>query len=124
MRRIVCFAFVGGVGFVVDAAVLSLLLARAGLDPFSARLLSIAVAMLTTWMLNRALTFAASSRHIVEEGLRYGGVGATSAVANYVIYCAVLLAFPAAPPVLALIVASAAAMFLSYAGYSRLVFDR
>ena len=40
------------------------------------------------------------------------------------IYAALLLAAPATPPLVALVVASAAATLLSYLGYSRFVFDR
>ncbi|MDN5929317.1 MAG: GtrA family protein [Hyphomicrobiales bacterium] len=124
MKKPLGFALVGGIGFAVDAAVLMLLLGTTSLDPFSARLISVAVALSATWMLNRYITFGPSSRALITEGARYGGVGMATSLINYCIYSALLLTFSAMPPLVALVLASSAAMVLSYLGYSRLVFDR
>lgn len=124
MSRFLRFAIAGGVGFLADAAMLWLLLLGTPIGPFAARLLSIAFAMGVTWVLNRNMTFAPSSRGALAEGARYGGVGIVGAILNYVVYSGLLLAFPGLPPHAALVVASGAAMILSYLGYSRLVFDR
>jgi putative flippase GtrA len=124
MNRFLRFVLVGGIGFVVDAGVLALLLAATQLDPFLARLVSIGLALTATWMLNRHLTFAPSSRGLAREGTRYGGVGIATSLVNYLVYSALLLAMPATPPLAALAVASLVAMALSFLGYSRLVFDR
>jgi putative flippase GtrA len=124
VNRLVRFAFAGGVGFVADAAALWLLLAVTPLGPFVARVLSIGFALCVTWLLNRNLTFSPSSRGIAHEGARYGGVGVATSIVNYLVYSAILLALPAAPPLAALAVASLVAMTLSFLGYSRLVFDR
>jgi len=124
MQRVVRFVLAGGVGFVTDAAALWLLLALTPLGPFVARILSIGVALCVTWQINRHLTFSPSRRGIAQEGARYGGVGIATSIVNYLVYCAILFALPAAPPLAALAVASLAAMTLSFLGYSRLVFDR
>ncbi|CAN7200235.1 GtrA family protein [Mesorhizobium sp. LjRoot246] len=124
MQRIVRFVFAGGVGFVADAAALWLLLAITPLGPLAARILSIGFALCVTWLLNRHLTFSPSSRGIANEGARYGSVGVATRIVNYLVYCAILFALPAAPPLVALAVASLVAMTLSFLGYSRLVFDR
>jgi putative flippase GtrA len=124
MSRISRFILAGGVGFVADAAMLALLMAVTPLGPFLARILSIGFALAVTWLLNRHLTFAPSSRGTAIEGARYGGVGVVSSIANYLVYSALLVALPDLPPLAALAVASLAAMVLSYLGYSRLVFDR
>ena len=58
------------------------------------------------------------------EGARYGGVGLATAAVNYLVYAALLWSAPATPPIVALAIASLAAMVLSFLGYSRLVFDR
>jgi len=123
-QRLAAFGLVGGIGFLVDAGMLALLLAVTPLGPFSARLAAIAVALATTWQLNRHLTFAPSARGLAAEGTRYGGVGLATAAINYAIYCAVLWLAPGLSPLIALVIASAAAMALSFAGYSKLVFDR
>jgi putative flippase GtrA len=124
MKRIVRFIVAGGIGFLIDAGVLSFLLATTKIDPFSARLVSIAAALSATWMLNRNITFGPSDRPLLVEGARYGGVGATTSLINYAVYSVLLIIYPGLPPLVSLIVASAVAMVLSYIGYSRLVFRR
>ncbi|MBX3581875.1 MAG: GtrA family protein [Rhizobiaceae bacterium] len=124
MNRILRFAFVGGLGFLTDAAILALLLAFTPLGPFAARVLSIACAITVTWLCNRTLTFQSSGRGLLKEGTRYGSVSVAVALFNYLVYSGVLLVLPATPPLVALVIASLAAMTLSYLGYSRLVFDR
>lgn len=124
MKRIASFGFVGAIGFVVDAAALALIIMTLATDPFVARLLSMAIALTATWLLNRALTFGASDRPMAVEGVRYGGVGILSGIVNYLVYSAALLILPSLHPLVALVAGSAAAMVFSYLGYSRLVFDR
>ncbi|MBZ9844770.1 GtrA family protein [Mesorhizobium sp. CA5] len=124
MDRLIRFILTGGIGFVADAAALWLLLAATPLGPMAARLLSIGFALCVTWQINRHLTFAPSSRGIAQEGVRYGSVGTATSIVNYLVYCAVLFALPALPPLAALAFASIVAMTLSFLGYSRLVFDR
>lgn len=122
MKRLLAFAIAGGLGFVVDAAVLALLLRLTVLGPFAARIISIAVAMAATWIINRTFTFGPSGRSLAAEGSRYGAVGLAAALFNYVVYSALLLIVPGLSPFLALLAASASAMTASYLGYSRLVF--
>ncbi len=69
-------------------------------------------------------TFGPSSRGVLKEGARYGGVGITTSIVNYLVYGGLLLAMPWMAPLLALVIASLVAMTFSYLGYSRLVFDR
>jgi len=123
-RRILRFAVVGGIGFLADAGMLALLLEATPLGPFVARLVSVAFGLAVTWLCNRTLTFGPSGRSMLSEGVRYGGVGVTTGVVNYLVYGGLLLAMPWMPPLLALLMASLAAMTFSYFGYSRLVFDR
>jgi putative flippase GtrA len=122
--RFLRFALVGGTGFLIDAALLAILHHGAGFDPFSARVLSISASAFSTWRLNRRITFEPSGRHQASEGLRYGVVAALTAGVNYLLYALALVLWPALPPIAALIGATLLAMGLSYAGYSRLVFQR
>ena len=55
MRQVGSFAAVGVVGYLVDTAVLLAVASVAG--PYAGRLISFLVAVLTTWLLNRSLTF-------------------------------------------------------------------
>ena len=123
MRRLAPFVLAGAAGFAADASVLFALAELAGLDPFLSRLVSFSVAVCVTWAINRGLTFGPSGRSVAAEGARYGGVAVAVGVFNYACYAGLLLALPALHPVAALTVASAAAMALSWLGYSRLVFS-
>lgn len=120
--RFTRFALVGGTGFLIDAGLLTVLHNGAGLDPFSARLISITASAFATWRLNRGLTFGASDRHQAVEGMRYAAVAALTAAFNYCLYALALIVWPGLPPIAAMIGATAAAMLFSYAGYSRFVF--
>lgn len=124
MKRILRFGLVGGIGFVADATMLLLLLHATPVGPFAARLASIAFGLTVTWLCNRTLTFRPSDRGMLREGTRYGGVGIATSIVNYLVYSGLMLATPSLPPLAAMVIASAAAMTLSYLGYSRLVFDR
>ena len=116
------FAFVGGAGFIVDAGLLAILHHKLGLDPFTSRLISICAAGVTTWRLNRGLTFGASGMSQAAEGMRYAVVAVLIVALNYLIYSAALMLWPVLPPLLAAVGATIAAMGFSYFGYSRFVF--
>ena len=124
MKRIALFLIAGGGGFLVDAAVLAALLHFTPLGPFLARAVAIAAAMTFTFVINRNLTFGRSGRRLLSESIRYGTVGTVSALVNYMLYAALMLSLPALQPLVALALASIAAMGLSFFGYSRLVFAR
>lgn len=51
------FAFVGCVGFVIDAGLLALFVHGLGWEPLPARVISFLTAVLGTWWLNRTITF-------------------------------------------------------------------
>lgn len=120
--RLFKFACVGFAGFAVDTGTLALLHHALGLDPYTARILSIALAIFTTWRLNRSVTFGRSDSGQVSEGARYYTVAIVTALVNFGIYSAILLLWTNAWPVAAAVVATAVTMFMSYFGYSRLVF--
>lgn len=122
MKRVGLFLFAGAIGFAVDMVVLWVLLRFALLDPFSARVLAIASAMMCTYAINRTFTFGASHRRVSVEGARYGSVGIASAVLNYAVYSVCLIVIPEMSPYLALILGSGSATVFSYLGYSRFVF--
>lgn len=95
------FSMVGGAGYVVDAAMLAVATKLWELDPYTGRILSIAVAMIVTWTGNRYFTFAnrrarGSLTAIAREGLTFAGANMVGAAVNYSIY-ALLVAYAPAP---------------------------
>ena len=74
VRELVLFGLVGVIGFLVDSGVLYLLKSSMGL--YYGRLVSFFCAVLTTWILNRYLTFSqrASGLSLIHEFSRYFGL--------------------------------------------------
>jgi len=120
-RAGIVFLIAGSIGLAVDAGMLALLLGMTGLGPLTARPVAILIAMTVTWSINRHFGFGPSRRHVAGEWLAYVAVGSGSALFNYAVYAACLLAIPGMPPLIALAVASLAAMTLSWLGSSRCV---
>jgi putative flippase GtrA len=124
MRQYFWFAVAGFSGLAADAGMLQFLLLTTKLGPFWGRAIAILFAMGVTWVINRSRTFSKSRHSLVHEGARYGGVALLSATLNYGLYSAVLLVFPAVPPLIALLFGSACATVFSWVGYSRFVFQK
>lgn len=134
LARILKFAMTGGIGFVVDVGVLTILTVGFDVNPYVARVFAILIAMITTWLINRRYTFkvhdkVTDAKGLVAEGGRYGLVAVGAALVNYATYAAtlwVLLAviagFEDLMPPLAAVVGSGVAMFFSWFGYSRFAF--
>ena len=134
LERILKFATTGGIGFVIDVGTLTLLNAGFGVNPYVARVFAIAVAMVSTWLINRRWTWkvhekTTDARAVVAEGVRYVTVAVGAALVNYGIYAATLYTLDGLidgfddllPPVSA-VVGTAVAMFVSWFGYSRFAF--
>lgn len=110
------FAGVGTLGLIVDLGY-TLAFIQFGFDALAARVVAIALAMLTTWRLNRALTFGASQTSQASEGARYLTVAVAVALVNYAIYAGLIVSVPTIPPALAVILAVGFATGLSFFGY-------
>lgn len=121
MQKFARFAGVGATGFVVDTG-LTLLLIQKGIDPYTSRIFAIFFAMVTTWRLNRALTFGASRSGQATEGARYFTVAILAAVLSYGIYAGLLLSIAGFPPALAIVIAVGTTTAVSFLGYSRFAF--
>lgn len=134
VERILKFATTGGIGFAIDVGTLTLLNAGFGVDPYVARVFAIAVAMFSTWMINRRWTWkvhekTTGARAVAAEGVRYVAVAVGAALVNYSIYAATLYTltglvagFDDLLPPIAAVVGTAVAMFVSWFGYSRFAF--
>jgi putative flippase GtrA len=118
------FLFSGGVAFLIDAGITTLLIRIARLDPFSARLIAILIAMVFAWLMHRRITFNVAYAATVKEFLHFAAVAGSANATNYVVYAAILLIWPATAPIGAILISSAIATVLSYLGFRFGVFRR
>ena len=118
------FVASGALAFGTDAVVLLLLTRFAGVDPFSARVVAISMALVVAYFGHRTLTFKVSEPPTFGQFSKFAGVGATVSLLNYAIYAGLLLAFSTLAPIIALTIASAIAMVASYLGYRYGVFQK
>jgi putative flippase GtrA len=116
LRHGLAFVAGGGIAFAVDALVLQVLTAGAGLHPVVARLAAIALAMVAGWLAHRTFTFKVAAPPSLPEFLRYAAVGWGASAVNYGVFVAIVLAWPAVAPFAALVVASLVAMVFAYLG--------
>jgi len=115
LPRPIRFLGVGGLGLITDLGVFTAILGH-GVPPLTARLVSLAMATLITWRLNRALTFDYSGRRPADEAMRYATVAATAQAVSYALFAAlVVTVFPAIPQ-LAVLCGAAAGAIISYSG--------
>src|SRR5919109_1675870 len=113
---LVRFAVVGTVGFLVDAAVLHLLVSAAAWSPFAARAISFPVALACTFGLNRAWTFRGLRLSLPRAFGAYGVIQTVGALLNLLVFSILLVAAPSLYriPVLALAIGSGVAMLFNY----------
>lgn len=93
LQETVLFGVIGTAGFIVDTAVLYLL--KDTLGPLAARVPSFLAAVLTTWWLNRRVTFAhrPSGLKKTQEFQRYLTIMLVGGAINYVVYAVLLSSF-------------------------------
>jgi len=119
------FVVVGGIGFIIDASILAILVHGYGWGDYTARILSFAVAVTATWYLNRRYVF--SARKTLDrrsEYSRYLAVQLTGMAINFLVYslCIATVEIMDQWPVLALAVGSAVALFFNFMGARLFVF--
>ncbi len=91
------FLAVGSLGLVTDIGIFTLFYGF-GVHPLVARALSLSVAMLVTWRLNRAVTFDSSGRQQHKEAMRYAAVTAAAQGTSYAVFAVLALTVLAALP--------------------------
>lgn len=112
------FAVIGGIGFLVDASVLTVLVNGYGMGPIGARGVSFSAAATVTWYLNRRWTFAASARaRKGPEYARYVLAQVLGAIINLLVYLLVIQLFPelGQMPVVPLAIGAAIALLFNFA---------
>jgi putative flippase GtrA len=115
------FLTVGTLGLITDVAVFTVIFAH-GLHPLRARLVSLGVATLVTWRLNRALTFDSSGRGPSREIVRYATVAGCAQAVSYLTFAVLVVTVFAATPQLAVLVGAAVGALVSYNGQARFTF--
>ena len=125
LRTFPGFIVVGGIGFVVDGTLLSILVHLFDWPHLQARMVSFATAVTVTWLCNRRWVFAATDDGTREYGA-YFGVQVVGAAINLGTYALVIALVPtlARLPVLPLAAGAALAMVFNYSAASRWVFSR
>ena len=118
------FGVVGTAGFLIDAAVLTAMLAL-GIGPYAGRVVSYLAAATGTFALNRAWTFQTAARAPVAR--QWGAfvlLNLAGFAVNYGTYAALVAtsATVAAHPVLGVAAGSIAGMFINFAVSRRFVF--
>jgi putative flippase GtrA len=115
------FLAVGGVGLASDLTVLTLVLAHWP-HPLSARLISLAIATLVTWRLNRTFTFDRSGRPQAEEAMRYLAVTTVAQGTSYAVFAALVLTVLAFMPQAAAVAGATTAAAIAYSGHRLFAF--
>jgi putative flippase GtrA len=122
------FGMVGGIGFLVDAGVLTAMLTW-GLGPYSGRVVSFLAAATTTFILNRSFTFRRDSRsdtHPAHAWLAYLGLMVIGGLVNYGTYAAAVALFEPVHryPVIGVALGSIAGMAINFWTSKTMVFER
>jgi putative flippase GtrA len=115
------FIVVGCIGLATDLCVFTLITLYLPY-PLAVRLISLAVATVVTWRLNRAITFARSHRAQHEEAVRYAIVTAVAQGTSYAVFAALVLTVLAWLPQAALMCGAAIGAFVSYNGHRLFAF--
>lgn len=126
-RQMFAFAFVGVIGFVIDASVLTVLVSMLGMSPYLARAISFAVAVFGTWAINRHWTFRTVQRQrssIGTEYARYVFVQTLGAASNLGVFAFALARNPdlIRYPVIPLALGAAVGLAVNFVGSRMWVF--
>jgi putative flippase GtrA len=119
------FVVVGGIGFIVDAGILAVLVHGYQWGDYTARLVSFAIAVTVTWALNRSYVFNRNrTLNRRSEYTRYLTVQIMGMAINFLVYslCIASNELMDQWPVLALAVGSAVALLFNFAGARMFVF--
>ena len=116
------FAVSACLAFALDAGILWSLI-QFDIDPLGARIVSMAVALVAGWLVNRTWTYADPNPPTFVEFGRYAASGALSIGVNYAAFALMLILWPVVNPFEALIMGTGVALAVSFGGYCIAVFD-
>jgi len=115
------FIIVGCTGLVTDLSLFTAIVTYAP-HPLVVRLVTLTIATIVTWRLNRAFTFARSNRPQHDEAVRYAIVTALAQGASYAVFAALVLTVFAWLPQAALMSGAVVGAFVSYNGHRLFAF--
>lgn len=118
LRQAVVFAVIGGLGFLLDAGVLTLL-THFGAPPPLARAVSIALTVVFTWQLNHWITFRRRTPPTFSEFGQYVAISLASIVINYGVFTG--LVFLHTPLILAAAIGTVVAAVFNFIRYRALL---
>lgn len=123
--RLLRFVVVGGVGFIIEASILTFFATYLDIGPIKGRAVSFPVAVLVTWWLNRNLTFQSINPPMIES-LRYFAVQIIGAVSNLLVFIILVSNFHklGQVPVLPLFLAAIVGLAVNFILSSTMVFAR
>jgi putative flippase GtrA len=126
-RAVRSFAVVGGVGFAIEAILMTALTQFAGWSVWYARIPSFTTAVMATWLLNRTLTFAGRGlQRRSTEALLYGVIQLCGAAINLAIFALCLIVWPQLQrlPIVPLAIGAVGGFAFNYAASSGLLYAR
>jgi putative flippase GtrA len=116
--QVLRFAIVGGLAFLLDAAILQTLVGL-GFGPVAGRVFSLSAAVTATWLLNRTLTFTTPRRPSWREFAHYVLVSLIGMLINYAVYSAGI--FLHVPLLVALAIGTIAGATFNFFRYRQLL---
>jgi putative flippase GtrA len=125
LSRFARFVAAGGIGFLIEAVILTWLVQEQGLNIYGARLVSFSVAVTATWAINRNFAFAGLRQHRKSrEYSAYFFVQIVGAAINLGVFAAVVALQPGlrSVPVLPLAIGAAVAMVFNFVASRAWVF--
>lgn len=123
--RLSRFTLVGGVGFMIDAGILTLLVNVLGFGHYGGRAISFTAAVTATWLANRYWVFRTdASLDRRKEYTRYLAVQIAGAAINLCVYVLAIESLPhlARIPVVPLAIGATVALLFNYSASGRFVF--
>lgn len=121
------FLLVGGIGFAIDATLLTAIMHATNCPPWQARIPSFLVAVTATWLLNRSLAFAGRGlRRRSMEAFLYGTIQVCGAVLNFTVFTLCLRYFPLMieAPAVPLAIGSAAGLAFNFSLSNTVLYSR
>ena len=126
LRRFPGFVLVGAIGFLIDAGILTALMAGLDFGHYGARAISFTIAVTATWYMNRRWVFERNAvRMSSREYTSYVAVQVIGALINLSVFAAVIELVPdlTKMPVIPLAVGAAVALMFNFSASSRFVFS-